>query len=484
MVQYRSILQSTLRQSSIQTRNFWRPVVRNVSTAAQPNASREPSRWMRRLIYAGVFGTLGVGAGKWLDNKIGVPPAPGTLEDQMELQEIQRVFDIGLPIVQELRSNPDYVENHVYENFTDKHKTHRLTSGPLAGSRGLGLQKVFWNDKEKKLVSVVFLGPGLEGWPTMVHGGALGTVIDENMGRAAIRHFPARTGVTASLELNYRAPVHSDNFYALHTTLDQKRSTETKAYAKYTQAEYDWGIFLNYGNILNYFLHRPAGPFGRSQLKNRKLAKEKQIPFGFYCRFDKVMIQYSVLVTKIFTETDTVGMAIAGADFCRVKFWPAESFNVYGHDPVDVGVCSPTIGFGITAENPELIELIVVPSSMITTVNCPDLGPDCHCLRSHTLSIRVVGGDNSYTIYYNFFISNFVTAATCFIDLTKELNIADVKLIGEAIELRGASLLGELRTIPCITNIETAYQMVVGASQLADAEDENGCMTDHVAVAV
>ena len=66
----------------------------------------------------------------------------------------------------------------------------------------------------------------------MVHGGALGTVIDENMGRAAIRHFPARTGVTASLELNYRAPVHSDNFYALHTTLDQKRSTETKAYAK------------------------------------------------------------------------------------------------------------------------------------------------------------------------------------------------------------------------------------------------------------
>lgn len=93
-------------------------------------------------------------------------------------------------------------------------------------------QKVFWNDKEKKIISVVFLGPGLEGWPTMVHGGALATVIDENLGRTAIRHFPARTGVTANLELNYRAPVHSDNFYTLHTTLDQERSTETKAYAK------------------------------------------------------------------------------------------------------------------------------------------------------------------------------------------------------------------------------------------------------------
>ncbi|KAJ5952903.1 uncharacterized protein N7479_011316 [Penicillium vulpinum] len=232
MIHYRSIIQSTLRGSSIQTRSFWRSTVRNVSTAAQANASRKPSSWTRRLIYAGIFGTLGVSTGKWLDNKIAAPPAPGSLEDQMELQEIQRVFDIGLPIVQELRHNPDYVEKDVYENFADKHKIHRLTSGSLAGSRGFGFQKVFWNDKEKKLISVVFLGPGLEGWPTMVHGGALATVIDENLGRAAIRHFPARTGVTANLKLNYRAPVYSDNFYALHTTLDQEQSTDAKAYAK------------------------------------------------------------------------------------------------------------------------------------------------------------------------------------------------------------------------------------------------------------
>lgn len=78
---------------------------------------------------------------------------------------------------------------------------------------------------------MVFLGSGLEGWPTMVHGGALGTVIDENLGRAAIRHFPARTGVTANLNINYRAPVYSDNFYTFHATLDQERSTDRKAYA-------------------------------------------------------------------------------------------------------------------------------------------------------------------------------------------------------------------------------------------------------------
>lgn len=91
---------------------------------------------------------------------------------------------------------------------------------------------MFWNDKEKKAIGVVFFGPGLEGWPTIVHGGALATVIDENMGRVAVRSFPQRTGVTANLEINYRAPVFSDGFFSLHTTIDQDRSTERKAYIR------------------------------------------------------------------------------------------------------------------------------------------------------------------------------------------------------------------------------------------------------------
>lgn len=90
--------------------------------------------------------------------------------------------------------------------------------------------------------------------------------------------------------------------------------------------------------------------------------------------------------------------------------------------------------------------------------------------------------------------------------MTKELNITDARLIGEAIELTGASLLNGLRLIPGIAENETAYQMVVGAGQIAYAEGYKwvyyvsiafGCvsivaacflgsiteyMTDHVAV--
>ncbi|KAF4259410.1 hypothetical protein LV164_005269 [Aspergillus fumigatus] len=205
-------------------------LLRHTSTIAPAEPPTTKSRWPRRLVYAGIFGGLGVAAGKWMDEKVSAPAVPGTVEDAAKLEEINHVFEHGLPIVQELRNNPDYLETNAYEGFSEEDKAHRLTSGPLRGSRGLALQRVFYNDKEKKVISVVYLGSGLEGWPTVVHGGVLATVLDENLGRAAIRHFPARTGVTANLEINYRAPVYSGNFYTFHSQVDPERSTERKAF--------------------------------------------------------------------------------------------------------------------------------------------------------------------------------------------------------------------------------------------------------------
>jgi hypothetical protein len=75
-----------------------------------------------------------------MDKKVAAPPVPGTPEDKLQLQDIQHVFDTGLPIVQRLRANPEFVEMGVYENYSEEYKTHRLTSGALGGSRGIGLQ--------------------------------------------------------------------------------------------------------------------------------------------------------------------------------------------------------------------------------------------------------------------------------------------------------------------------------------------------------
>lgn len=75
-----------------------------------------------------------------MDSKFSAPPLPRSIEDQADMQRIQRAFEIGLPIVQELRRNPDYVETDAYENFSAESMANRLTSGTLAGSRGLALQ--------------------------------------------------------------------------------------------------------------------------------------------------------------------------------------------------------------------------------------------------------------------------------------------------------------------------------------------------------
>lgn len=63
--------------------------------------------------------------------------------------------------------------------------------------------------------------------------------------------------------------------------------------------------------------------------------------------------KYPIFPTRLKQEPRTLGLTlvitfISGANFFSVlMFWPTESFNVYGHDPVDVGIRSLPIGFGI-----------------------------------------------------------------------------------------------------------------------------------------
>ncbi|KAJ5437816.1 uncharacterized protein N7458_008814 [Penicillium daleae] len=236
--------------------------------------------------------------------------------------------------------------------------------------------------------------------------------------------------------------------------------------------------------------------------------------------------KYPIFPTRLKQEPRTLGLTlvitfISGANFFSVlMFWPTESFNVYGHDPVGVGIRSLPVGFGILAgacivlvllsvfrgHNKELLIVssvlmtagcgalaigrvdnmhqlwgllvlaglgiggIVVPASIITTIICPD--DLIATISALTLSIRVVGGSVGYTIYYNVFINKFIPAATYYIGgvMTTELNITSVEAITEAIELTGASLLTELQKIPGIAGNETAYEMVVGAGQIAYAE--------------
>ncbi|KAI4750468.1 MFS general substrate transporter [Aureobasidium sp. EXF-3400] len=194
--------------------------------------------------------------------------------------------------------------------------------------------------------------------------------------------------------------------------------------------------------------------------------------------------------------------------------------NVYGHDPVGVGIRGLPVGLSILAGACIVLWLlsvfrghnkvmmivssvlmtagcgalsvarvdnlnqlwgilvvaglgiggIVVPASIITTIICPD--DLIATVAALTLAIRVIGGSIGYCVYYNIFINRFVPAATHYIGGTMiyKLNITSPAIIKAAIELTGASLLPDLQTLPGIKGVPGAYEMVVFAGQLAYAE--------------
>jgi MFS family permease len=212
---------------------------------------------------------------------------------------------------------------------------------------------------------------------------------------------------------------------------------------------------------------------------------------------------------------------ISGANFFSIlMFWPTQAFNVYGHDPVGVGIRGIPVGFSILAgacivlwllsvlrgHNKELLIAssilmtagcgslaiarvdnldqlwgllilaglgiggIVVPASIISTIICPD--DLIATVAALTLAIRVIGGSVGYCVYYNVFISKFVPSATHYIGgvMVTKLNITSPKVIEEAIVITGASLLPLLEELPGIKGVPGAYEAVVLAGQLAYAE--------------
>ncbi|KAK4189227.1 putative transporter [Podospora australis] len=206
---------------------------------------------------------------------------------------------------------------------------------------------------------------------------------------------------------------------------------------------------------------------------------------------------------------------ISGANFFSViMIWPSEAYNIYGHDPVGVGIRGMPFAFGtlagcvvslvllswfrghikwilfsasllmtagcggLAAARTDNIQAvygilfvagigvggIVVPASMVTGIICP---PDIIAtITALTIAIRLVGGAIGYAVYYNVFVAKLIpelmtlVGATCF-----RLGITDRRLIGEIIELTGASLIEEIRHVPGVT--EEGWKQIVAAGQVA-----------------
>jgi hypothetical protein len=210
---------------------------------------------------------------------------------------------------------------------------------------------------------------------------------------------------------------------------------------------------------------------------------------------------------------------ISGANFFSVLlFWPTQAFNVYGHDPVGVGIRGLPIGISLlvgacivlwllstfrggnrmlmiissammtagcgalaaaTTDNINAvygilvvaglgIGGIVVPASIITTIICPD--DLIATVAALTLAIRVVGGAIGYTTYYNVFYNKFVPILTVKIGTACFLNgIFNLTTITEIGQLTGASLIDQILYIPGVDGNVTKWNILVEAGQQAYA---------------
>jgi hypothetical protein len=109
----------------------------------------------------------------------------------------------------------------------DAQKTGLL--GAMSGTRGLGVQRAFWNADTREMVAVVWIGGGLSGWPSVAHGGAIATIFEEAMARMVKGpsgnveqvHRPT------SLKVTYAKPTYSLDFYVLRASFTKPELPQT-----------------------------------------------------------------------------------------------------------------------------------------------------------------------------------------------------------------------------------------------------------------
>lgn len=208
-----------------------------------------------------------------------------------------------------------------------------------------------------------------------------------------------------------------------------------------------------------------------------------------------------------------------GNFFVMLLFWPTEVFNVYGNDPVQIGIRALPIGFGIIGGacinlglilvtrgrirwlmiswcvfmtafvgamsvartdniNPTVYPIVtlacvgvgavIIPCSLIAQIVCPtDL---IGTITAITLSIRYIGGAVGFAVFYNVFFHKYYHLAN---KITAPA-VAQANITSDFYELIAAVSLGAnaeydqlhhlIATSPTISHRSTAYDTIMNAT--------------------
>ncbi|KAK4229976.1 putative mitochondrial membrane protein FMP10 [Podospora fimiseda] len=186
-------------------------------TASSPNPPPKKKKKSYGIILAAsclLIGTT-IGSSARLLISPPTPPEPGSEEDEYTISVLHEQAS-KLPIVKQLSSDPSWESWPAYKTISPEHRAGHITANALQGSRGVGgYQQIFHNKETGELISVIHFGASTVGWPGVVHGGLLATILDESCGRAAFKQWGGLTGVTANLTLQYKKATLANGFYVI-----------------------------------------------------------------------------------------------------------------------------------------------------------------------------------------------------------------------------------------------------------------------------
>ncbi|OSS50560.1 hypothetical protein B5807_05204 [Epicoccum nigrum] len=201
-------------------------------------------RWS--YLWYGTILTLGISAGlgaRHFAAPLGLPE-PGSSDDARILKSLEADVD-RLDVVKDLRKQSYSVHSDVPLSGAADVETPKawleidLGKGEvekggllvaMSGTRGLGVQRAFWNAETREMIAVVWIGGGLSGWPGVAHGGAIATVFEEAMARmvrgpnGTIEEVHRPT----SMKVTYAKPTYSLDFYVMRASFANPNLPQTK----------------------------------------------------------------------------------------------------------------------------------------------------------------------------------------------------------------------------------------------------------------
>lgn len=160
---------------------------------------------------------------------------PQTADLDLDLDIVLSKVANDHPVTRELLLLPSSTKfSRKIFDVAPEHVPDHLTVTTLAGPNLISPPcgpYVITNDEVGKVLTFYHLGRRLSGHNGIVHGGLVGVLLDECMGRACFPLFQAKIGVTVKLEICYQAPIPIDSMVLVNaeTTGVQGRKAWVKA---------------------------------------------------------------------------------------------------------------------------------------------------------------------------------------------------------------------------------------------------------------